>query len=122
MVLLGDLVVDEGARLRKPRGHGVGAFLPIEVDYLRQLRVDGREVARVAEVPRRSAANARYGSHVPSLADDALRRDRQRREGVLGRQRVVAFEQLVDGALEGRTDPLTEDGDEGDERKPDHQR
>src|SRR5919204_2946547 len=116
MVLLRELVVDERARPTEPSRDGVGPLLPLEMDHLRQLRVDTREVLCLTKVTRRPGADTRYGGHVARAANRLLGGDGQRRERVLGRQRVVAFEQVVDGALERRTDSGRENRDEGHER------
>src|SRR5439155_13519113 len=99
MVLLRELVVDERTVTAELCRHDGRAFLPVEMDDLRQLRVDSGEVLDAAEDAGRSGSDAGDRRHVRRLPDRLLGSDRERRERVLGRERVVALEQVVDGAL-----------------------
>ena len=121
VVFLRELVVDEGAVAAELCGHRIRAFLPVEMDHPRQLRIGSREVLHRAEDASRAGAEAGDGRDVRRLPHRLLGGDRQRRERVLGGERVVALEQVVDCALERGADPLAEDGDERDEREPDHE-
>ena len=121
MVLLGEVLVHEGARRPELVEDGLRADGPVEPQRLARPRADSGEGVLAAEDPGVVPANAddrRYSGYAP---ERVLGLGRDRREVVLRRDRVVGGEYLVDGVEEGGADARREHRHEGDESEADHQ-
>src|SRR5205085_1361903 len=122
VMLLRELVVDERPVTSESCWNSLVAFLPGQVDDLREARIHPGQIVGAAEVAGRAGANRGDRGDVGRLRKRLLRVDGERVEGVRRREGVVALEELVDRALERRADALAEYGHERHEREPDHER
>ncbi len=121
-VILGERLRDEravAAELSRSLG---AAGLPLDVDHLRDVGRHGGDADPVAEGATLAGADAGHDENARNALQSVGGRDRDGREVVLRRQRVVGAEDRIDGSLEGRLEARREHGDERDEREPDHQR
>jgi hypothetical protein len=117
-----EVVIDEGAVLAQVREDLLRARDPVERQHLAGVRVHGGDELRLVEDPRLTCARARDRLDALGIRRrfGGLRRDR--REVVLGRDRVVGREDVVDRTSERAGDTGGECGDERNEREADHQR
>ena len=121
-VILREAVVDERAVGAELAEDVLRALDPVERDHLARVRVDGGDELGRAEDARLAGAGARDRLDAWRLRGRLGGVDRDRREVVLRRDRVVGGEDLVDGAAERARDPGRKRRHERDERQADHQR
>ena len=121
VVALRVVLVDEGTVLAQVRQRLLRAVHPVERDHLARPWIDRRREDRLVEDEGVAGANAADRRHTGCLCRGLGRRDRNRIEVVLCRDRVVAGEDVVHRARERLHDPGRERRDERHEREADHE-